>query len=97
MVNAHATTNQPKKNFGGARVASAVAGFSSGADRKLINGIARIMDCFAHRNCYYARSRRPWQLASQGRQPAKLNAEMLLKRIDLPLECSAQLKTLGVN
>jgi site-specific DNA recombinase len=33
----------------------------------------------------------------QGRQPAELNAETLLNRIDLPLEWSAQLKALGVN
>jgi hypothetical protein len=33
----------------------------------------------------------------QGRQPAELNAETLLNRIDLPLDWSAQLKTLGVN
>ncbi len=33
----------------------------------------------------------------QGRQPAELNAETLLNRIDLPLEWSAQLKALGGN
>jgi len=30
-------------------------------------------------------------------QPAEPNAEMLLKRMDLPLEWLAQLKALGVN
>jgi len=33
----------------------------------------------------------------QGRQPAELNAEALLNRIDLPLDWSAQLKALGIN
>ncbi|HUO03638.1 MAG TPA: recombinase family protein, partial [Candidatus Binataceae bacterium] len=33
----------------------------------------------------------------QGRQPAELNAEALVKRIDLPLEWPAQLKALGVE
>ena len=33
----------------------------------------------------------------QGRQPADLNAETLLNRIDLPLEWSAQLKAMGIN
>jgi site-specific DNA recombinase len=33
----------------------------------------------------------------QGRQPADLNAETLLNRIDLPLEWPAQLKALGVD
>jgi len=33
----------------------------------------------------------------QGREPAELNAEALLKRIDLPLEWSAQLKALGID
>jgi len=33
----------------------------------------------------------------QGRQPAELNAETLLNRIDLPLEWSAQLNALGID
>jgi hypothetical protein len=33
----------------------------------------------------------------QGRQPADLNAETLLNRIDLPLEWSAQLNALGID
>ena len=33
----------------------------------------------------------------QGRQPAELNAETLLNRIDLPLEWSAQLHALGID
>jgi hypothetical protein len=33
----------------------------------------------------------------QGRQPAELNAETLLNRIDLPLRWSAQLKALGIG
>ena len=33
----------------------------------------------------------------QGRQPAELNAETLLKRIDLPLEWPAQLKAIGTD
>jgi site-specific DNA recombinase len=32
-----------------------------------------------------------------GRQPAELNAETLLKRIDLPLEWPAQLKAIGID
>jgi len=33
----------------------------------------------------------------QGRQPAELNAQTLLNRIDLPLEWSAQLNALGID
>ena len=33
----------------------------------------------------------------QGRQPAELNAETLLNRIDLPLEWPAQLKAIGID
>ena len=33
----------------------------------------------------------------QGRQPADLNAETLLNRIDLPLEWPAQLKAIGID
>ena len=33
----------------------------------------------------------------RGRQPAELNAETLLNRIDLPLEWPAQLKALGID
>ncbi len=33
----------------------------------------------------------------QGRQPAELNAETLLNRIDLPLEWPLQAKALGLN
>ena len=33
----------------------------------------------------------------QGRQPAQLNAETLLNRIDLPLDWPAQLKALAIN
>ncbi|HKM49450.1 MAG TPA: hypothetical protein VJX69_17800, partial [Terriglobales bacterium] len=33
----------------------------------------------------------------QGRQPAELNAEALLNRIDLPLEWPAQLNALGID
>ena len=33
----------------------------------------------------------------QGRQPAELSAETLLKRIDLPLEWPAQLKAIGID
>ena len=33
----------------------------------------------------------------QGHQPADLNAETLLNRIDLPLEWSVQLKALGID
>jgi hypothetical protein len=33
----------------------------------------------------------------QGRQPAELNAETLLNRIDLPLEWPAQLKAIGIS
>ena len=33
----------------------------------------------------------------QGQQPAELNAEMLLNRIDLPLEWSAQRNALGIE
>ncbi len=33
----------------------------------------------------------------QGQQPAELNAETLLNRIDLPLDWSTQLKALDVN
>ena len=33
----------------------------------------------------------------QGRQPAELNTETLLNRIDLPLEWSAQIKALGID
>ena len=33
----------------------------------------------------------------QGRQPAELNAETLLSRIDLPLEWPAQLKAIGID
>ncbi len=32
----------------------------------------------------------------QGRQPADLNAQMLLNRIDLPLDWSAQIDALGI-
>ena len=33
----------------------------------------------------------------RGRQPAELNAETLLNRIDLPLEWPAQLKAIGID
>ena len=33
----------------------------------------------------------------QGRQPAELNAETLLNRIDLPLEWPAQLRAIGID
>jgi hypothetical protein len=33
----------------------------------------------------------------QGRQPADLNAQSLLNRIDLPLEWSAQIDALGIH
>lgn len=37
------------------------------------------------------------EVICQGRQPAELSAEMLLNRIDLPLEWPAQLKAIGVD
>ena len=33
----------------------------------------------------------------RGHQPAELNAETLLNRIDLPLEWPAQLKAIGID
>ncbi len=33
----------------------------------------------------------------RGRQPAELNAETLLNRIDLPLEWPVQLKAIGID
>jgi hypothetical protein len=37
------------------------------------------------------------KLICQGRQPAELNAETLLNRIDLPLEWQAQFKAVGID
>jgi site-specific DNA recombinase len=37
------------------------------------------------------------EMICQGRQPAELNAETLLNRIELPLEWPAQLKAIGID